>query len=345
MIAGAGTAGLTAAINLAKSGFDVEVYEKEKDVGCRFNGDFQGIENWSTKEDVFQSLKGMNIKINFLCVPYKNADFYSHDLGRYEVNLKKPLFYLIRRGNSEATLDKGLKEQALDNGVEIFFKRKIDPKKADIMATGSIKAWGIARGITFRTNIKDVAITILDDNIAPKGYAYLLVNNGEATLATVLFRGFKGIRDYFRKTLEKFKCIMDFEIADEREFVSHTNFFLRKSWKESGRLFAGERAGFQDALWGFGMRYAMVSGFLAAKSITEDKDYDSLIRENILNRMKTSVSNRFFFELLGNIGYKTFLKKGIKNGDPVGFLRKHYNPSLSKGITFPLAKLKFRKRI
>lgn len=52
VIAGAGPSGLTAAINLAKAGFSVNVYEKEKDVGKRFHGDFQGIENWTTEDGV-----------------------------------------------------------------------------------------------------------------------------------------------------------------------------------------------------------------------------------------------------------------------------------------------------
>ena len=48
-ILGAGLSGLTAAINLAKEGYRVDVYEKNKDVGMRFHGDIQGLENWSEK--------------------------------------------------------------------------------------------------------------------------------------------------------------------------------------------------------------------------------------------------------------------------------------------------------
>ena len=40
-IAGAGPAGLTAAINLAKAGYQVEVFEKNHDTGVRFHGDLQ----------------------------------------------------------------------------------------------------------------------------------------------------------------------------------------------------------------------------------------------------------------------------------------------------------------
>lgn len=42
---------------------------------------------------------------------------------------------------------------------------------------------------------------------------------------------------------------------------------------ESGRLYAGEAAGLQDAEWGFGMMTAMRSGVLAANSILDGQDY------------------------------------------------------------------------
>lgn len=345
VIAGAGIAGLTAAINLAKSGFNVKIYEKGNDVGCRFNNDFQGIENWTTEEDALQILKKMNIKINFSCIPYKKVDFYSHELEKYELKLSKPFFYSVKRGSSEKTLDQGLKEQALDKGVEIFFNKIIDPKNSDIIATGPIKAGILAKGITFKTNIEDIALAILDDNIAPKGYAYLLVNNGEATMATALFKHFESIQECFKKTMEKFRSILNFDVKNKKEFTNYGNYFLRRSWTENERLHVGERAGFQDFLWGFGMRYAMVSGFLAAKSFIENKNYDILIKENILGELKTSLSNRFFFENLGDNGYESFLDKVTNKEDPAGFLRKNYNPSFPKKIIFPIAKLKLRNRI
>lgn len=52
-ILGAGISGLTAAINLAKAGYKVDVFEKNKDVGVRFGGDLQGLENWSERERIF----------------------------------------------------------------------------------------------------------------------------------------------------------------------------------------------------------------------------------------------------------------------------------------------------
>lgn len=48
-ILGAGLSGLSAAITLAKAGQPVDVFEVENEVGKRFRGDLEGLENWSEK--------------------------------------------------------------------------------------------------------------------------------------------------------------------------------------------------------------------------------------------------------------------------------------------------------
>ena len=60
-IAGAGISGITSAINLVKRGYDVEIYEKKETIAHRFNGDFQGIENWTTPEDALDLIRNYGI--------------------------------------------------------------------------------------------------------------------------------------------------------------------------------------------------------------------------------------------------------------------------------------------
>ena len=64
-IAGAGPAGLAAAITLAQAGRQVVVYETQKEVGRRFGGDYQGLENWSSDEDVLSVLKAQGLTTDF----------------------------------------------------------------------------------------------------------------------------------------------------------------------------------------------------------------------------------------------------------------------------------------
>jgi len=42
---------MAAAIFVQQSGEQARVYERRKDVGGRFYGDFQGLENWSSDTD------------------------------------------------------------------------------------------------------------------------------------------------------------------------------------------------------------------------------------------------------------------------------------------------------
>ena len=51
---------------------------------------------------------------------------------------------------------------------------------------------------------------------------------------------------------------------------------------QNQKLLVGEAAGFQDLFLGFGMKYAFLSGYIAAKSIIEEKNYDGLMERIVL---------------------------------------------------------------
>ena len=183
-IIGAGPAGLCAAIHLAHAGYDVTVFERNRDVGMRFSGDFQGIENWSTTEDFLSSLQRMSIRPDFLCQPYSQGQFFMKgDIGGI-VNSPRPLFYLTLRGPLEGSLDQSLKKQAEEAGVTFLFNQRMNPDQGDIIATGPGRPNTLASGVLFKTDLDDTIMAYLDNRIAPWGYAYLLVRQGQATLAS-----------------------------------------------------------------------------------------------------------------------------------------------------------------
>lgn len=349
-IVGAGPAGLTAGIVLRKFGLQVNLYEQNSDVGLKFNGDFQGLENWSDEEDTLDFLKRIGININFLCQPYSGSDgyFYGPKLKQIKVQTSRPLFYLIERGSNSNSLDQGLKLQAEEAGVNLLWGEKLESVKDGIVIVGSgpKAADAIAKGLLFNTSHKDVFVGYLDNKIAPKAYSYLLVNKGKATFATCMFEDFKNERLYYERALELMRKTVDIDIRDEKEFGGFVNFFNEPIISKDERiLYVGENAGFQDALWGFGIKYAMYSGYLAAKSIINDNSYQELCQKYLYPKLQTSLANRWLFAQLHNPGYTYLLNKIAKMEDVIPPLRKHYNTSFSKRIAFKIAMRWYHSRL
>lgn len=337
-IVGAGPSGLVAAITLAHHGYSVTVYEERADVGHRFHGDFQGLENWSAKENVTDLLARIGIKINFLCHPYHEGDLYDPDLRKVTVRSSEPFFYLVRRGSEPGTLDYGLKAQTLEAGVEILFNKRIEKlPEGGIVAIGPKVADAIVKGVLFETELPDMAVAIADDRLAPKGYAYLLVHAGQATLATALFRHFRDERKYYDQTLEAFQKLYPLQMRSPREFGGYGNFSIRPTEQRSDKLYVGEAAGFQDALFGFGLRYALVSGHLAARAIIEEKDYDRLWRHELLPQLKTGLVNRFLLEFIGNGSYRRLVNYIGQSRNPRELVRRQHDASLLKRLLYPVA--------
>jgi len=108
-------------MTLQKAGFQVKVYEARKDVGCRFHGDFQGIENWSQEEDILETLDKMGIAINFRCGPFYGGRIYGPTGEKLDLESKTPLFYLVRRGQvSDSRLIKVLKRKPSKPGLKSY---------------------------------------------------------------------------------------------------------------------------------------------------------------------------------------------------------------------------------
>lgn len=345
-IVGSGPAGLVAAINLARAGYKVTIYEEKPDVGHRFHGDFQGLENWGSEEDAAVLLERLGIQINHICHPYNELTVFDADLNKRIIRSQRPLFYLVQRGNAPSCLDYGLMEQATRSGVEIVFNKRVDKlEKGGIIGIGPRAADAIAKGIIFNTNMEDIAAAILDDRLAPKGYAYLLIHKNKATMATCMFKDFTGERGCFERTVETFKKVFpSLDITDAKEFGGYGNFFFGKPAFENGKYYIGEAAGLQDCLWGFGMRYAFVSGFLAARAIIEDKDYEALVKENLIPMQRASLVNRFIFEMLGNNGYRHYINY-LARGNAMEKVRRQYNPSFLKTLLYPVASWRYKSRL
>lgn len=340
-IIGSGLSGLSAAITLARAGVEVDVYETREDVGKRFHGDIEGLENWSEKEDILKEFGKMNIRINFDCDPFSELTI-TNGSNKKELTFEKPLFYLVRRGPFPGSLDYGLKEQALALGVSIKFRSTIPFSEADIVAVGptSKRIAGVDKGIVFRTANKDKAVVLLNDRAAFKGYAYLLVTKGHGCMGTVVLDALSRVSTCFEETRRIFSTLIDLDIQDPKKIGGIGSFSTKNVFTNGKALFVGEAAGLQDFLWGFGMRYAITSGVLAAQSILEDEDYDFTARMHFTHMLKASMVNRYLWEKFRKNQYIFMVCNG-KIMRTILHSMHNFNPF--QKIVYPLAVSYMRK--
>jgi flavin-dependent dehydrogenase len=335
-IAGAGPAGLAAAITLARAGRRVVLHEAAKEVGHRFRRDLQGLENWSTEADALDALGDLGVTTGFRYMPCRRGTVFDAWGEAHAVVSERPLFYLVERGPGAGSLDAALLGQALATGVDVRFNSRIRPLAgAAVVATGPQSVDAIAVGYHFETDMPSGFWAICDNRLAPGGYAYLLVMEGLATVKTCMFSRFGLHREYARRTVEAFQRLVGMTLHNPRRHGGIGSFGLTEPRAGAAQRVAGEQAGAQDALWGFGIRSAILSGLLAARSLLEDAEYRDLWRREIEPLLRTSAFNRAAYSLLGNRGYRWCLRRQAGR-DAGTFLRRHRGPSRLKWWMGPL---------
>lgn len=340
-IAGSGPAGLAAAITLVRAGYKVVVHEAQREVGHRFQGDLQGLENWSKKKDVLDELDSLGITTDFDYIPCNQGSCYDAWGREYRMKCNEPLYYMVRRGPGSGTLDTALLNQARSLGVEVRFNSRIDHIEGHgILATGPKVVNAIAAGYHFETDLKNGFWVICDNDLAPKGYAYLLVMNGWGTVKSCMYSGFKQEKHYVQLAVAAFERLVGLHMINPKPHGGVINSFLPTTALSGENPVAGEQAGFQDGLWGFGMRMSIASGVLAAHSLIDGSDYDAAWKQELAPLMRTSVVNRAIFGYMGNRGYRWFLNYLYRQPDARDFLCRQYNPSFIKSWLFPLVNIK-----
>jgi len=346
-IAGAGLSGLTTGINLLKAGYKVIIYEEKENVGIKSDNEFQVIVNWMSDLDVIETLKRINIEINFSINPIKKSILFGPGLNKKVVfNPVKPIFYLIKRGIKEDCIDFSLKQQFIRQGGKIKFNTRANLENMDIIAIGSKKAQIMTIGYNFKTNFQDIVCNIIDNDLAPNVYAYLIIKNGQGTIASALSKDFKNREMYLQKTITAFQKKLGLVIKDKKKFQGFADFFLTKTAKKDGKLYVGEAAGFQDNLVGLGIFFALKSGHLAAKSIIEKLDYDKLWKKEFNNFLKISIINRFLFEFLVYKNFNKLIKLIKKHQENLlDLIKKGYKFDWKMKIIYIIAYLFMRKRV
>ncbi len=349
-IMGAGLSGLAAAIILAKAGKDVHVYDIRKDSGARFDGDFQGLENWTSDKDFFDELEEWGIDSK----SFKSTLFHQIDLVHPDDKITTPwseniAYRVVERGTDDHTIDQGLKKQAIDAGATLHYKERVKPEECHIIATGPKGVSAVAYGEIFHTTFPNHVSVQLNDKLAPGAYSYLIVIDGVGLICTCLWRKQKKPERYLNETIAWYE--ENYPELDREPFKrvgGKGDFTINQYYKENGICYVGEAGGLQDFMWGFGMRYAITSGVLAAHDILGKSNYEHDVRKILLPQIKSSVANRFLLNRMGNKGFnricKYWMKDQNKKGDGLLFMRWVYRWDLLRKITYHLfAKFMLKK--
>lgn len=332
-IVGAGPAGLSAALAARACSLEVTVYEKRPDVGARFHGDFQGLENWTSPTDVLAELEAGGIDTGFAHTPIYEIVCLSIDGTAHTLCAAQPIFYLLRRGREPGTLDQALKLQAPGAGITIRFdERQRHLPDGGVVAEGPHRADVIAAGYVFDTGMANGCHVTVSDRLAPAGYGYLLIDQGRGTVATCIFKGFHDERHYLDATVNFFKREVGLRWHGARRFGGIGNFGRVTTTRISDHCYASEAAGFQDALFGFGLRYALTSGYRAGRSVAEGSAYDQAWQVRLSGLNTAGMFNRWLYEHLNDWGRRAVLKRAVAGRDPRQLLNRIYAPARWKAV-------------
>ena len=339
-IMGAGLSGLAAATVLAKAGVEVHVHDSREDSGKRFDGDFQALENWSMDVDFFDQLESWGFDANeFKYTEFKEVDLIHPDDEISKTYSPKVAYRIVERGTSEHTIDQGFKRMAMAAGATLHYKSKVKEEDCQIIACGPKGTSAVAYGEIFKTSHPDHIAFQLNDKLAPGAYSYLIIIDGIGLICTCFWRKQRGTERFLNETIAWYqKHYPDIDMEPIKRVGGKGDFTINKRYFQDNRYYVGESGGLQDFMWGFGMRMAVWSGYLAAQDILGNCDYEKEVRKQLMPYVRTSVANRF---LMNRVGDKTFkfmckswMKDQKKRQDGLVWIGKLFRPRIYKNILY-----------
>ena len=323
-IAGSGIAGMTAAINLSRRGKTVIIHEKQDRIGGSRDGDFEGLENWIFAHTVPEFFSKCCVDFKALpATPIFDFNVHLRDLDPVRVTSPEPFFYIVSRGTANTSIDNYMANICRANNVQFNFGKALNQEDADIYAAGKGQAAAFIRGAAIRTEQPDQVHLLLGTAFAPSGYAYLIINGGYGTIATAYKKG-RGKTDPLLASIDYFQEIgLDFTI--EKRFASRGSFHLPRLWQWPRTLMVGEAGGYQDYLFGFGMRMAMYSGLAAAYKLCGEFSLAHRIHSELNLKRKISFANRILYEKLSPASVHYWVERFHSNKAPLNILRRAYD--------------------
>lgn len=292
-IVGAGPAGLTAAVILKREGYEPIVYEAEKTYG----GDpswHPSVHGTPVNLDLLEDYTGIDFSPVFHEVDVKKNYKYYYNLDEVQrpgFDFDKDFIFNVERGPRECSLDGFLYKMACDMGIPVVFDSRWTKEDFENAGPNTIIATGLDGRSYQERDVKstpffgywtsqecdpDLVSAATYEGDFTNEYAYACTANG--LWYCLLFA--KG--DVSRENLEKFGELMykiDGRKVLPEDWARFTGSTVRNPMFRNGNLtFTGTAAGMIEPARGYGIVGALLSGRIAAWSITDpekaQREYD-----------------------------------------------------------------------
>ena len=284
-IYGAGLSGLTAAINLAREGYDVTVYEKEERAGG-FGKINPSVHMTPLHFEKMKEYIGIDVKPCFSKLNTFTAYIYSKI-----VHFNPESLYVAERGPQKTSLDYYLYTIARKEGVTFEFS---NPLKHDMLNSvsvpdNSIIATGTYSGLCKYLKLSSIpfvhfdsrmkterndsfCLAYFDTYIGGYGYAYVAAKGNLLSGEVDFF-----LNQPYEKYLQKFKNQL--KKTQNIQFITWS--MVKDDYPEQVQLFkkmhgknyllAGALSGFHDPFFGFGVNSALISGKIVSIALIDKK--------------------------------------------------------------------------
>ncbi len=277
-IYGAGMSGMIAAVNLAREGHRVRIFEAEDDYG---GSSVYNPSTHATPLHVAKTSDYIGVDIAPAFHQLRECPAYFH-----ETMIHFPVYevYLVERGNRSSSLDTLLFTECRELGVDFEFSSPLRRDEASRLKPGTIIACGLepaayemvdvpylpwhgwlSRG---ETEITDNAWLWFDESITEYGYLSSVNNLYFDLLFSFGKEVGRGALDRYRAWMTKVRGVDH----DDWEYVggavplaqAGNNKLFRR-----GLIMCGTMAGAMDPMMGFGISGALVTGKIAALAVSD----------------------------------------------------------------------------
>lgn len=318
-IIGAGTAGLSCAIELERNGIYPVIFERNSFIG-EYHSHVSAFLGLITRP-VLDPIKYMDKVLGIKLTPLNKIKKVEHYSPNNEVTVSGPLGYFMIRGNDNDSVKNQLYGQVKTN---VHFNSFVNPEDVEnefdyvVVADGTwttpqrygiwqevMKTW--VRGGTFAGDFQKNTLKMWLDNDLTKGvYIYCApYNKNNAIIAHVVQNiEHEELNDYWHRFLESRSILKDHDMLESWELPHHAG---TVSTNRVGKVyFIGAAGGGVEPFLGFGQFNAVVTGVMAARSIAKGYDINLLLKDlrkktqelNVLRPLLNKATNRDFDRLL-----------------------------------------------